>query len=367
MAQCFFGAICGLGPITSLTSLAVSNVDQYLELADRANTRRSYAASVRHYELEWRGALPATPDAIAQYLAHYAPSLTTSTLQVRLAGLSRWHRDHGFVDPTKAPIVQQVLKGVRAAHNAPRRQARPVEFDVLKRVSDWLDEEIIAAGPLAGARADLLRRSRDQAMLRLGFWRGFRSDELCRLQFEHVQVDPGVGMTCFIPRTKSDRAVLGQTFECPALSRLCPVEAFLAWQSASGLTTGPVFRRVDRWGGIGRSALAQGSVVPWLRALFREAGVQDASLYTSHSLRRGFANWARDSGWDLKALMDYVGWRDSNSALRYLDNDRSRLAQRFEQGLAQSERAQPTEPGAGAPATSPRRNSNVVPMPRRRS
>ncbi len=348
----------------------MSNVDQYLELADRANTRRSYAASVRHYELEWRGALPATPDAIAQYLAHYAPSLTTSTLQVRLAGLSRWHRDHGFVDPTKAPLVQQVLKGVRAAHNAPRRQARPVEFDVLKRVSDWLEAEIAAAETSASPRADLLRRRRDQSMLRLGFWRGFRSDELCRLQFEHVQIDPGVGMTCFIPRTKSDRAVLGQTFECPALSRLCPVEAFLAWQSASGLATGPVFRRVDRWGRLGRSALAPGSVVPWLRALFREAGVDDASLYTSHSLRRGFANWARDSGWDLKALMDYVGWRDSNSALRYLDNDTGRLAQRFEQGLAQSERAQPSEPGAvapAAPAAAPPRRSNVVPMPRRRS
>ena len=147
-----------------LASLAVSNVDLYLELADRANTRRSYAASVRHFELEWRGALPATPDAIAQYLAHYAPSLTTSTLQVRLAGLSRWHRDHGFVDPTKAPLVRQVLKGVRAAHNAPRRQARPIEFDVLKHVSDWLDAEIAAAEASASPRANLLRRSRDQAM-----------------------------------------------------------------------------------------------------------------------------------------------------------------------------------------------------------
>lgn len=344
----------------------MTRVDQYLELADRANTRRSYAASVRHYELEWRGVLPATPEAIAQYLAHYAPALTTSTLQVRLSGLSRWHRDHGFVDPTRAAIVRQVLKGVRTAHNAPPRQARPVEFDVLKRVSDWLDAEIITASALPHPQADLLRRSRDRAMLRLGFWRGFRSDELCRLQFEHVQVDPGVGMTCFIPRTKSDRAALGQTFECPVLSRLCPVEAFLAWQAASGLTTGAVFRRVDRWGGIGASALAQGSIVPWLRALLRDAGVEDASLYTSHSLRRGFANWARDSGWDLKALMDYVGWRDSNSALRYLDNDKGRLAQRFEQSLAQSEREQAQETGAVAAPAAPRRKSNIVQLPRRR-
>ena len=64
--------------------------------------------------------------------------------------------------------------------------------------------------------------------------------------------------------------------------------------------------------------------------------------------------------------MEYVGWRDSNSALRYLDDDKGKLAQRFEQGLAQSERAQPSEPGAVAPAAAPPKRSNVVPMPRRR-
>ncbi len=345
----------------------MSSVDKYLELADRPNTKRAYAASVRHFELEWRGLLPATPEAVAQYLAHYATSQSINTLQVKLAGLARWHVDHGFADPTKTPLVRQVLKGIRAAHNAPTRQARPVAFDVLRRVSGWLANEIAEAQVDEHRRADLLRRCRDQAMLRLGFWRGFRSDELSRLQFEHVRVEPGVGMTCFIPRTKSDRAALGQTFECPALSSLCPVEAFLAWRTVSNLSTGPVFRRVDRWGAIGDRALAQSSVAPWLQALFEDAGVEDASLYTSHSLRRGFANWARDSGWDLKALMDYVGWRDPGSALRYLDNDKAALARRFEAGLAQSERTPTGDAAPAPPAPAPRPRSNVVHLPRRRS
>lgn len=337
----------------------MTSVDKYIGLADRANTRRSYAASIRHFELEWRGLLPATPESVAQYLAHYASSQSISTLQVRLAGLARWHQDHGFLDPTKAPLVRQVLKGIRAAHNAPQRQARPVEFDVLQRVSDWLAAQIASAEGQPSS-AELLRRLRDQAMLRLGFWRGFRSDELCALQFEHIQVEPGVGMTFFVPRSKADRAVLGQTFECPALSKLCPVEAYLAWQAGSGLASGPVFRRIDRWGRLSDHALARGSVVAWLRALFRDAGVQNVDLYSSHSLRRGFANWARDSGWDLKALMDYVGWRDTASALRYLDDDKAGLAQRFEQGLART----PPQPADQAPE---RPRSNVIHLPRRRS
>lgn len=53
--------------------------------------------------------------------------------------------------------------------------------------------------------------------------------------------------------------------------------------------------------------------------VLKEAGLS-AGLYSSHSLRRGFATWATRSGWDQKALMGYVGWRDAKSALRYVDS-----------------------------------------------
>lgn len=55
-----------------------------------------------------------------------------------------------------------------------------------------------------------------------------------------------------------------------------------------------------------------------LRRILEQAGIP-AEAYSSHSLRRGFATWAAGSGWDLKALMQYVGWKDMKSALRYVD------------------------------------------------
>ncbi|QEY63097.1 tyrosine-type recombinase/integrase [Metapseudomonas lalkuanensis] len=61
------------------------------------------------------------------------------------------------------------------------------------------------------------------------------------------------------------------------------------------------------------------SVIPLLRTVLQGAGLA-AELYSSHSLRRGFATWATRSGWDQKALMGYVGWRDAKSALRYVDS-----------------------------------------------
>ncbi|HQR78512.1 MAG TPA: site-specific integrase [Burkholderiaceae bacterium] len=348
----------------------MESVERYLQLADRPNTQRSYAAAVRHFEIEWRGLLPATPDSIAEYLAAYASSQSVSTLQTRLAGLSKWHQDHGFLDPTKSPHVRRVLKGIRTAHNAPQKQAKPVEFDLLEQVSGWLSSELEALSDDGVDRTARLRSARDRAMLLLGFWRGFRSDELAGLRFENVTVEPGIRMTCLIPRSKADRGSTGRQFECPALTRLCPVEAFLLWKEVSGLTKGPVFRRIDRWGHMSNRSVSPKSIVPWLRGLFTEAGVADAGAYSSHSLRRGFANWARSSGWDIKELMDYVGWRDVNSAMRYLDDNRQGLALRFEQGLAATKslpsapvsrttgRRRPSSPNAGA---------KIIPLPVRGS
>ncbi len=91
----------------------MSQVDLYLDAAERANTRRSYASAIQHFEIEWGGLLPATIDSISRYLAAYAESLSLNTLKHRLAALSRWHQDHGFPDPTKAPKIRQLLKGIR--------------------------------------------------------------------------------------------------------------------------------------------------------------------------------------------------------------------------------------------------------------
>jgi hypothetical protein len=71
----------------------MNSVVDYLKAAERKNTQISYASAVRHFEEEWKGLLPASSDAIARYLAQYAPTLSGNTLRQRLAALSRWHLD----------------------------------------------------------------------------------------------------------------------------------------------------------------------------------------------------------------------------------------------------------------------------------
>lgn len=310
----------------------MSQLETYLEAANRENTRRSYASAVRHFEVEWKGLLPATAEMIARYLADHAAALSPNTLQHRLAALSRWHTDHGFPDPTKAPIVRQVLRGIRTLHPMREKQAKPLQLDILQRV-DLSLRQAAAAERAKGDRAGELRHVRDRALLLLGFWRGFRADELVRLRIEHIDVAHGEGLTCFLPRSKGDRNAEGRTFRCPALSRLCPVSAYEAWLASSGLASGPAFRAIDRWGHVASGGLAASSVIPMLRRIFASAGVTGSDQYSSHSLRRGFAGWANANSWDIKELMEYVGWRDIKSAVRYLDASPEELRARFERGL----------------------------------
>ncbi|WAH55955.1 site-specific integrase [Pseudomonas silvicola] len=295
----------------------VSDVDRYIAAGTRENTRRSYQSAVEHYEVTWGGFLPATSDAIARYLAAFAGKLSLNTLRLRLAALAQWHASQGFPDPTKSPQVKQVMKGIRAVHPQQEKQAEPLQLLALERCVRWLDGQIEGARG-AGDSKRLLRCSRDKALILVGFWRAFRSDELSRLDVRFIQARRGEGMRIFLPRSKADRDNRGTTHSAPALERLCPVDAYCDWLQTAGIAHGPVFRGIDRWGRLSDSALHPYSVMHLLRDALQGAGL-DGDAYSSHSLRRGFANWASQSGWDQKSLMTYVGWKDSKSALRYVD------------------------------------------------
>ena len=314
-----------------------ADVQQYLSAADRENTVRSYAAAIRHFEVDWKGLLPATIDTVARYLAEHAAVYKISTLRLHLAALARWHADNGFADPTRSALVLKVLRGIRARHATPQRRARPLQLDVLEQASDWLMRARDSALE-GGRRVQALRHGRDRSLLLLGFWRAFRADELANMRIEEVQAVRGQSLTCRPGRTKTSHEDDARAFRCPALSRLCPVDAFLDWIELSGRTTGPVYPGIDRWGNISRIHMASQAVLPLLRRILKEAGVLEADTYYSHSLRRGFAGWATANGWDLKELMEHVGWRDVNSALRYIDAPQDAVKAKIERALASSGR-----------------------------
>lgn len=311
-------------------------VDFYLDAAHRPNTQRSYESALQHFEVTWGGLLPATGDSVARYLADYAGILAVSTLKHRLAAIAKWHVEHGFVDPTRSPRVRQVLKGIKAHHGNQEKQAVPLQLTQLGQVADELEARAVKAQ--ADQAVAVERRAlRDRAFVLLGFWRGFRGDDLISLQVEHLTFHPGQGMSCYLAAGKGDRDNAGATFKVPCLSKWCPVAAVQQWLEASSLAEGPLFRAINRWGCVSQAPLHPNSLIKLLRRTLESAGLDAADSYSSHSLRRGFAGWASANGWDVKTLMEYVGWKDPQSALRYIDAKDAFAQKRIELALPKSE------------------------------
>ncbi|QGT80906.1 site-specific integrase [Pseudomonas coronafaciens] len=289
--------------------------DRYLKAARRESTTRRYQQAIKHFENEWGGLLPASSEGVVRYLADHAEQLSSNTLRTHLAALAQWHKSHGFIDPTKAPKVRDVLRGIHAEHPRPVKKAEAMQLQALEACIEGLQAQVSS-----GSACQQLRARRDRALILLGFWRAFRADELCGLRVEHIKLRSAEGLELFLASSKTDREHQGRTVAVPALKRLCPVQAYEEWLQASDLKQGPLFRSIDRWGHLGVEALNPNSISRLLRLAFARNGLVGEG-YSGHSLRRGFATWATRNDWGTKALMDYVGWRDVASAMRYIDNN----------------------------------------------
>jgi len=232
------------------------------------------------------------------------------------------------------------------------KRAEPLLLAQLSKVLDW-HEEAATAARTRGDRGGELRHRRDRALVALGFWRGFRGDELIHLQVEHIHIVPGQGMTCFLSHTKGDRQNQCTTFKVPALSRCCPVAATESWIAAAELTDGPLIRRVDCWAAISPEPMHPNSLIRLLRRAFAQAGLPTPEVYSGHSMRRRFAAWADANNWNVKELMDYVGWKDIKSAMRYLSGSDPFSRDKIESSLASTAVAVPAPVASGVPEPPP--------------
>lgn len=66
----------------------------------------------------------------------------------------------------------------------------------------------------------------------------------------------------------------------------CAVEALRAWLDAAGITSGPVFRNVNRWERVAGDAITPQTVVLSVKAAAGRVGLDPEAL-ARHSLRSG--------------------------------------------------------------------------------
>ncbi|EIF42833.1 resolvase [gamma proteobacterium BDW918] len=307
------------------------SVEALKEAGLRQNTLRAADGAVRHFEHTFGGLLPASPTAMADYIAFsLEEGLAVSTVGQRVSLLGTWHEEMGYPNPTQDSLVKTVLKGARSRYRKAPKKAEPLSRDHLVRVVQACDDAIVAAAQLDDPKQSLAQArsaGRDKAFFLLGFWCAFRSDELVNLRWEYLTFGEGRdaktgrpirNLEVFLPASKGDRGAEGRSWTLHEMSELCPVTALFDWRAAMMADEGPVFVKIGRWGHAGDAPLHINSVLELMKRAIARAGIE-AEGFSTHSLRRGFANHAIDRNADVRELMDWVKWKDIRSALKYLD------------------------------------------------
>lgn len=249
------------------------------------HTPRAYAADWADF-LTWCGRvsedpLPALPVTVARYLAQLADNgLKTATIQRRTASIRSVHKAAGFEPPTNAEGVRAVMRGIRRRLGKRQARAAPATAELLTQALDRL--------------TDSLPGLRNRALLLVGFAAAPRRSELVALQVEGVTWRRR-GILLHVRRSKTDQEGEGADIPIPRGSKLQPVAALSAWLAASGIAEGPIFREIDRHGGVGKVALSDRTVAQIVKQVTRAAGL-DASAFSGHSLRAGFVTSALDAG-----------------------------------------------------------------------
>ncbi|KQV45217.1 integrase [Massilia sp. Root335] len=305
--------------ITQQDECAVAARHQaFLAAATSDNTRRTYRSSIRHY-LDWGGVLPADEPAVIRYLVYFADALNPRTLALRLTALSQWHVHQGFADPAATPTVRKTLAGIARTHGRPKRKAKALPIEDLESIVAVL----AAQGTLKGLR--------DNALLQVGFFGGFRRSELVTIEVDHITWDPQ-GITITLPRSKTDQTGEGVTKAIPySPGPCCPATALRSWLEAAGVAGGPVFRSITKWGVVGVDGLNPASVNTILAGAAQLAKLDYVPDLSSHSLRRGMATSAHRAGADFRDIKRQGAWRHDGTVRGYIEE-----AGLFEENAASS-------------------------------
>jgi integrase len=240
-------------------------------LAD--STRRAYAADLSHF-FDWGGRLPAKPASIAAYLAAHAGTLSIATLDRRRAALAKAHAFASGENPARSALVNATMRGMKRMKGRPQRQAMPLLPEDLAKVVRSTGRDLTG--------------QRDRALLLIGFWGALRRSELVGLDVTDLVPDKD-GLSLMVRRSKTDPHGRGHRIKVALnrSSRLCAVRAVAVWMKASGHSSGPLFRAIDRHGNVGPRRLS-GEAVSVIVKQRTEAAGFDPRLYSGHSLRAGY-------------------------------------------------------------------------------
>ncbi len=334
-----------------LDPLAEQAAAALLREGESANTVASYRSALRYWA-GWFGlryrrpvALPLLPSVVIQFVVDHATRHTSqgfvcempeavdralvaaglkarlgppalATLNHRVAVIARAHRLLGLSNPCEDAAVRELLAGIRRAYA--RRGSRQQRKTALTRAPLM---------QLLQTCDESLRGLRDRALL-LFAWSsgGRRRSEIARATMANViRMQPGEFVYSLHWSKTNQQGHEHADASKPVVGQAGA--ALEAWLAASGITDGPVFRRIRRGGHVGDEGLSDASINRIVKARCVLAGLEGD--FSAHSLRSGFVTEAAAQRIPLAETMAMTGHASVATVVRYFraaDTRRSRAA-----------------------------------------
>lgn len=281
---------------------------KYLENAKSNNTIKSYQSDFKHFkewcELNGLTYLPTNDKIYSWYLSSLVDDgLKLSTIRRKMSSIAQAHLIAGYPSPTTAQI-KAVWTGIKRIHGFSETGKQPIVIDILKQMLAVLPNKLIG--------------TRDRALLLIGFSGALRRSELVNLDVEHIGLTKE-GMTVLIAKSKTDQDGKGETIGIPygTLEDTCPVRAYVTWIKEAGISTGPIFRSVNRHNHVSDNRLSDRSVALVIKR-YAEAIDLNKDDFAGHSLRSGLATTAAMQGKSERSIMKQTRHRSDAMVRKYI-------------------------------------------------
>jgi integrase len=346
----------GIGALEpeSLAPLADAAVQALLREGEAANTLASYRSALRYwaawFALRYRQplTLPVAEATVLQFivdhverttddgLIHELPPvidtllvregfkgkpgpLALNTVGHRLAVLSKLHAQHAAPNPCRAESIRDLIAKTRRAY--------------AKRGAPTNRKQALTRGPLEALLAtcdDSLHGIRDRALL-LFAWSsgGRRRSEVVNATLENTHRSGDLIWTYELSHDKANQAGADRPENHKPIVASA-ARALEAWLEASGIRSGPIFRRVRKGTTIGEP-LSPSAVRKIVQARCRQAGL--IGDFSAHSLRSGFVTEAGRQNMSLGETMAMTGHASVATVMKYFRSGQvagSRAARLFE-------------------------------------
>lgn len=297
-------------PAGDVLARLLAQADESFRAARASSTLRAYTHDWNQFktwcECHSFVPLPANDQAVILYSTDLAKNQLKkwNTLSRRLAAISQLHQQAGFESPTKTWAVKQFLSGLRREIGVAPFRKRPVLVDDLKAILRQIPDSVLGR--------------RDRTLLLLGFTGAFRRSELVGLDVEDIE-ETRHGLMVKIRRSKTDQEGEGRKVGIPpgAEEATCAVRALAEWRAVAGLTSGPLFRSVNRHGQVLGARLSGEGVAIVVKRNVEKLGY-DPAQFAGHSLRAGLATSAAAAGKSERAIMNQTGHRSVTTVRRYI-------------------------------------------------